>query len=264
MTATVFVNGVTLTDDDWFNDLNRLHYTLLGDPATSTAVFNAITAHGADVASASTVNLETATGDLVDLTGNTAVSTIVLNEGHERTVRFTSTITLSTNALLVLPGSSNLSTVAGDFGMFRGYAAGVVRLTSFMKASGAPIRMSQITASLGADVALNNTGTSFDGPSVAQGTAGIWFVSGKVTIQDTAGIAAVDCKLWDGTTIIDSARVQFSGPTVPLTCTLSGFISSPAGNLRISCKDVTSTSGQILFNVTGNSKDSTITAIRIG
>lgn len=34
MSSTIFVNGVTLTDDDWFNDLNRLHYTILGDPAT--------------------------------------------------------------------------------------------------------------------------------------------------------------------------------------------------------------------------------------
>lgn len=33
MASTTFVNGATLTDEDWFNDLNRLHYTILGDPA---------------------------------------------------------------------------------------------------------------------------------------------------------------------------------------------------------------------------------------
>lgn len=37
MVSTVFVNGVTLSDEDWFNDLNRLHYTILGDPATLAA-----------------------------------------------------------------------------------------------------------------------------------------------------------------------------------------------------------------------------------
>lgn len=42
MSDTVFTDTVTLTDDDWFNDLNRLHYTIFGDPATSTAAFNAI------------------------------------------------------------------------------------------------------------------------------------------------------------------------------------------------------------------------------
>lgn len=34
MSDTTFTNGVTLTDADWFNDLNRLHYTIFGDPST--------------------------------------------------------------------------------------------------------------------------------------------------------------------------------------------------------------------------------------
>ena len=34
MADTTFVNGVTLTDADWFNDVNRLHYTIFGDPST--------------------------------------------------------------------------------------------------------------------------------------------------------------------------------------------------------------------------------------
>lgn len=42
MTSTVFVNTVTLTDDDWFNDLNRLHYTIFGDPATGAAGFGTV------------------------------------------------------------------------------------------------------------------------------------------------------------------------------------------------------------------------------
>jgi hypothetical protein len=32
---TTFVNGSTLTDQDWFNDVNRLHYTIFGDPAST-------------------------------------------------------------------------------------------------------------------------------------------------------------------------------------------------------------------------------------
>lgn len=34
MTDTVFTNNVTLTDQDWFNDVNRLHYTIFGDPSS--------------------------------------------------------------------------------------------------------------------------------------------------------------------------------------------------------------------------------------
>jgi hypothetical protein len=37
MASTTFTNGVTLTDEDWFNDVNRLHYTIFGDPANIAA-----------------------------------------------------------------------------------------------------------------------------------------------------------------------------------------------------------------------------------
>lgn len=42
MSDTTFVDGVTLTDDDWFNDINRLHYTILNDPADAAAISNAL------------------------------------------------------------------------------------------------------------------------------------------------------------------------------------------------------------------------------
>lgn len=124
--------------------------------------------------------------------------------------------------------------------------------------------MDKITNSLGADVALNNQANYFDGPSVAQATAGTWFVSGAVTLQDTSIAAAFHIKLWDGTTVIDSAVATSGAANAMTSGHVSGFITTPAGNLRISVKDPTSASGKIIFNVTGSSKDSTITAIRIG
>lgn len=38
MADTTFVDGTTLTAEDWFNDVNRLHYTICGDPATLAAL----------------------------------------------------------------------------------------------------------------------------------------------------------------------------------------------------------------------------------
>jgi hypothetical protein len=71
-------------------------------------------------------------------------------------------------------------------------------------------------------------------------------------------------KLWDGTTVIASASfVSLSTQTIG-AISLSGVITSPAGNLRISVRDSTTTNGHIKFNSSGNSKDSTITAVRIG
>lgn len=121
-----------------------------------------------------------------------------------------------------------------------------------------------ITNSLSGDVALNNTANFFDGPSVAQGTAGTWFVSGTISVNDTAGGAVFHAKLWDGTTVISAGVTNTSTANQIGSIALSGIITSPAGNLRISAKDSTSTSGNIKFNITGTSKDSTITAVRIG
>lgn len=129
---------------------------------------------------------------------------------------------------------------------------------------GSTCGLSSVSNSLSGDVALNNTATYFDGPSVAQGTSGTWFASGTVTLTDTAGAGTYACKLWDGTTVISSAETGvFGGASSFPTVALSGLLATPAANIRISCKDTASTSGKILFNQSGNSKDSTITAIRI-
>ncbi|MGZ5799236.1 MAG: hypothetical protein ACXWJZ_01225 [Burkholderiaceae bacterium] len=107
-----------------------------GVTVIDTAVINEL--HGADIASASTINLTTATGNVVDVTGTTTITAITLAEGYERTVRFTGVLTLTNGASLVIPGGTNYTTAAGDYFTFRGYAAGVVRVTSYTLASGLP------------------------------------------------------------------------------------------------------------------------------
>lgn len=120
-----------------------------------------------------------------------------------------------------------------------------------------------LTSALGADVALNNIANYFDGPSVAQGTTGTWLVCGTVTVIDTVSLAAIHCKLWDGTTVIASSAGYSDNTARGVSVSLAGIITSPAGNLKISCRDADHTTGNILFNETGNSKDSNITAVRL-
>jgi hypothetical protein len=121
-----------------------------------------------------------------------------------------------------------------------------------------------ITNSLAGDVTLNNIANYFAGPVVAQGSVGTWFVSGTVTVLDTAGAATFFAKLWDGTTVIASGAYSTAGASFNGSFSLSGFITSPAGNLRIDVRDIGATTGLIKANQTGNAKDSTITAYRIG
>lgn len=126
--------------------------------------------------------------------------------------------------------------------------------------------LSSLTSSLTADVALSATVTTYaDGPSIAQGTTGTWYVSGNVLVTDTAVAAIPFCKLWDGTTVIDSNSQNAAGANARVSISLSGKITSPAGNIRISCANQQSgsTTSAMRFNNTGNSKDSTITAFRI-
>ena len=125
--------------------------------------------------------------------------------------------------------------------------------------------LSSLTNSLSGDVALNNTSNYFDGPSVAQGSTGTFWASGTVTLNDTGGTASnFHAKLWDGTTVIASTSViRVASANFRVSLSLSGYLASPAGNLRISVRNLDSTAAVIEFNRTGNSKDSTISAFRI-
>jgi len=112
----------------------------LSDLTAKYTAFDNISVHGSDVASSGTLNLETATGNVVDVPGTTPVTAITLSDGHERTVRFTGTLILTHGASLILPNNAmNIATSAGDYAVFRGYAAGVVRCVSYIRNSGMPI-----------------------------------------------------------------------------------------------------------------------------
>lgn len=125
------------------------------------------------------------------------------------------------------------------------------------------VSLSQVNNSLGGNVSLNNTGTYFDGPSVAQGTSGTWLATGTVTLVDTGGSAQFFCKLWDGTTIIANTSVFTGAANAPGSVALSGYLATPAANIRISCKDVAATTGAIVATEDGTTKASTLSAIRI-
>lgn len=120
-----------------------------------------------------------------------------------------------------------------------------------------------VESSLGADVALNNVANYFDGPSIVMG-AGTWLVTGQISVTDTA-VASIFAKLWDGTNIIASGTSSIPAANRTALLSLSGVITCTNGTIvKISARDTTTVNGVILFNNTGNSKDSTITASKIG
>lgn len=244
MSSTNFVNGSTLSDAGWANDVDTFVYSRL----TSVSGTNTVVGTGP-----------------VSMTGYATGQRFTFIPAATNTGATTLNITPSGSSAL---GAKNI--------YWNGSACvgGEIKInvpcevfydgTQFNIMNGGPPLMSQITNSISGDVALNNTANYFDGPSVAQGTVGTWFASGSVTVDDTGGAANIYAKLWDGTTVIASGAVQLAASSQRRTISLSGFITSPAANIRISCRDANGTTGVILYNQSGESKDSTITAIRIG
>lgn len=90
---------------------------------------------GTNVSTQSTTNVSTATGDLIDIYGTTAVDQLTMYDGQIITMRFTEATPLNNSTTFVLLGGRNMTTVAGDFATFRGYAPPLVRMESYASAT---------------------------------------------------------------------------------------------------------------------------------
>ena len=92
---------------------------------------------GAPIAASATLNLESATGNLVHVTGSTTITAIALNAGAERTVVFDGSPTLTYNASsLILPGGVNIVASPGDTMIVRGETGSAARVIVYTPATG--------------------------------------------------------------------------------------------------------------------------------
>src|SRR3569623_363856 len=98
----------------------------LTDVASRIAAHDNLIQKGTNIASATTTDLSTATGDYVDVTGTVTITGLgTAPAGTWRTVRFTGSLTLTQNATsLIQPGAANITTQAGDVATFRSLGAG--------------------------------------------------------------------------------------------------------------------------------------------
>lgn len=204
---------------------------------------------GTDIASAATINLDTATGNLVDVTGTTTITAITLSVGRERVVRFTGALTLTHGASLVLPGAANITTAAGDFAIFRGYASGVVRCVLYQKASGvaviAPSAATQAEQEAGSiTTAYTTPGRQHFHPSACKawvdfdgtGTPAISASYNVTSITDTA-VGRFGINLTTGFSGTHYGAVgwarQGSGGTNRISCMSNDALSATVINMRV-------------------------------
>lgn len=98
--------------------------------AGATGSWDAINAKGTDIASATSINLTTATGPNLTITGTNTVTGVTLGEGNVRFARAAAAFLLTASANLIVNKSAsiNYTTSADDLLIFIGGAGGVVRV----------------------------------------------------------------------------------------------------------------------------------------
>ena len=168
-----------------------------------------LTVKGADIASATTTNLATATGRYVHITGTTAITGFgTVAAGVERILRFAGILTLTHNATsLILPTAANITTAANDTAIMVSEGSGNWRCVSYERASGASL------AGGGGTLAISGGGTG-------QVTAGPAFDA--LTVKGT-DIASATPNLATAT----GSYVEITGTT-----TITGFGTAAAGVQR--------------------------------
>ena len=110
---------------------------------TATGPVNFIT--GANIASASTINLNNRTGDRVHITGTTSITAVTLTNGPV-TLVFDGALTLTHHANNNnLPGAANITTAAGDRAIYESDGT-TVYCVDYAKADGTPVVTPPVSA----------------------------------------------------------------------------------------------------------------------
>lgn len=139
--ALGFLSGITATGFN-FTPLSYLAGSgsggTMGSKATinpSPTFYNPITT----TASAGTTDLSTITSSNVSITGSTTITGLgTVPPGVIRNLTFTGSLTLTNSGSLLLPGNANLTTSAGDYGLFMSTGSGNWQCLEYTYAGVAP------------------------------------------------------------------------------------------------------------------------------
>lgn len=122
--------GVNIDEGMARSDVNNAMRDMLARIATQLGKVNY---KGSDIASASTVDLSTATGNFVHITGTTTITALgTVAAGQVFVLVFDGALTFTHNGTsLILPAAANITTAAGDIAIMVSEGSGNWRCLSF-------------------------------------------------------------------------------------------------------------------------------------
>ncbi len=164
-----------------------IYKTVDTDACAFSPLMDYVGGYAPDLASASTLFMNTTYGDMVNITGTTTISTISMNSGQIKILRFTGALKLTHSATSInLPGGAHIQTQAGDIGIFVG-----ANNNSFLVHCVAYIRSSLGTIDGTVDPRFSVEYCSDFEIGATGGTSGLG-IAFTDTSQGTAGAQAVD------------------------------------------------------------------------
>jgi len=132
------LSGSNTGDETKTTLVNKLGYTPMnksGDKINGAFDF----ADGVSLASAATLNLSAVNSNVVEVTGNVTITSVVLADGQMRFVRFSGEPKLTHGANLVLPTKATIAVEPGDWAILVGRAGSPVHCLHYARATGVPV-----------------------------------------------------------------------------------------------------------------------------
>lgn len=207
---------------------------------------NTVQRNAADIVAAASLDLNV-DGDAADITGNTGITAITLEEGREVTTRFTGTPTITDGASLILPERQSLTMRAGDFVRWRGYAGGVVRALLVQRAdAAAPLPRSYLAGFTLANNAVDATNDIDIAAGACRNSANTANIIGAAMTKQLdaawaagtgAGMRATGVAIADGTYHIFSIRRPDTGQ-VDYAADTSATGANIAANTNVNYTDI--------------------------
>jgi hypothetical protein len=235
---------------------------------------------GADIASAATTNLATATGWSLDITGTTTITALgTVNAGHLFILRFVDALTLTHNATsLILPGAANITTVAGDVAWMKSEGSGNWRCVHYMRAAGVATvgpasstdnALARYNGTVGAiqnsNATLDDSGNLLAAGSITSNT-GVFDGAGGQALLGVVGTVALRPQgtgsATNQTTIDSSGNMSVSG-AISTTANITGdqfvgtgadayLATGSAGSVALRPNGPASSTGQMTVDSSGN------------